>query len=58
MKDQLNCNLITKAVAGLCSTEEKKFLESWLIQDPQNSQFYAAIQLQVSQFNHQLQSVK
>jgi hypothetical protein len=49
MKDQLQCNLITKHIAGLCSKEEEKFLQNWLNQDPQNHQFFSAIQFQVAQ---------
>ncbi len=58
MKDQLNCNLITKAVAGLCNKEEEKFLKAWLNQDPQNHQFYTAIQFQVAQLAQPISNVK
>jgi hypothetical protein len=47
MKDQVNSNIITKHLAGLCSKEEEKFLKEWLKKDPRHHSFFSAIQFQM-----------
>jgi hypothetical protein len=43
MKEQLQANLFTKYIAGLCTEEEEKYLESWLKNNPSNQMFLGII---------------
>lgn len=44
MKEQLQANLFTKYLAGLCSTEEEAFLKNWLKSNPANQMFMGFVQ--------------
>lgn len=58
MKDQIQSNIITKHLAGLCSQEEEKFLKQWLKEDPRHHQFFAAIQFQAQINPHNRKMLK
>lgn len=44
MKEQLQANLFTKFLAGLCSSEEELFLKNWLKNNPGNMPFLGFVQ--------------
>jgi hypothetical protein len=44
MKEQLQANLFTKYLAGLCSNEEETFLKNWLKSNPANQLFLGFVQ--------------
>lgn len=44
MKEQLEANLFTKFLAGLCTTEEESFLKNWLKSHPSNQSFLGFVQ--------------
>jgi hypothetical protein len=49
MKEQLQANLFTKYLAGLCSSEEEAFLKEWLKSNPANQLFLGFVQQNIPQ---------
>jgi hypothetical protein len=49
MKEQLQANLFTKYLAGLCTTEEETFLKNWLKSNPANQSFLGFVQQNIPQ---------
>lgn len=49
MKEQLQANLFTKYLAGMCSHEEEAFLKSWLKSNPANQMFLGFVQQNIPQ---------
>jgi|APGre2960657444_1045066.scaffolds.fasta_scaffold903547_1 hypothetical protein len=49
MKEQLQANLFTKYLAGMCSNEEEKFLKNWLKSNPSNQMFLGFVQQSIPQ---------
>jgi hypothetical protein len=49
MKEQLQANLFTKFLAGMCTNEEEKFLKSWLKNNPANQMFLGFVQQNIPQ---------
>lgn len=53
MKEQLQANLFTKFLAGMCTQEEERFLKSWLKNNPANQLFLGFVQQNIPQLlNH------
>lgn len=44
MKEQLQANLFTKYLAGLCTSEEEAYLKEWLKSNPANQLFLGFVQ--------------
>lgn len=44
MKEQIQANLFTKYIAGLCTAEEEVFLKTWLKNNPANQLFLGFVQ--------------
>jgi len=44
MKEQLQANLFTKYLSGMCSSEEEVFLKEWLKSNPANQLFLGFVQ--------------
>jgi hypothetical protein len=49
MKEQLQANLFTKYLAGLCTSEEEAFLKEWLKSNPANQLFLGFVQQNIPQ---------
>ncbi len=49
MKEQLQANLFTKYLAGMCSSEEEMFLKNWLKSNPANQLFLGFVQQNIPQ---------
>ena len=49
MKEQLQANLFTKYLAGMCSHEEETFLKNWLKSNPANQMFLGFVQQNIPQ---------
>ncbi len=49
MKEQLQANLFTKYLAGMCTTEEEQFLKNWLKSNPANQLFLGFVQQNIPQ---------
>ena len=49
MKEQLQANLFTKYLAGMCSNEEETFLKNWLKSNPANQMFLGFVQQNIPQ---------
>lgn len=49
MKEQLQANLFTKYLAGMCSLEEEAFLKNWLKSNPANQMFLGFVQQNIPQ---------
>lgn len=49
MKEQLQANLFTKYLAGLCTNEEELFLKNWLKSNPSNQLFLGFVQQNIPQ---------
>lgn len=49
MKEQLQANLFTKYLAGMCTTEEENFLKEWLKSNPANQLFLGFVQQNIPQ---------
>ncbi len=49
MKEQLQANLFTKYLAGMCSAEEELFLKNWLKSNPANQLFLGFVQQNIPQ---------
>lgn len=49
MKEQLQANLFTKYLAGLCTLEEEAFLKDWLKRNPANQLFLGFVQQNIPQ---------
>ena len=44
MKEDIQANLFTKYIAGLCTAEEETFLKNWLKNNPANQLFLGFVQ--------------
>ncbi|MDI1233365.1 MAG: hypothetical protein PSX81_03675 [bacterium] len=44
MKEEIQANIFTKYLAGLCSNEEEQFLKNWLKNNPANQLFLGFVQ--------------
>lgn len=49
MKEQLQANLFTKYLAGMCTSEEEAFLKDWLKSNPANQLFLGFVQQNIPQ---------
>jgi len=49
MKEQLQANLFTKYLAGMCTSEEELFLKNWLKSNPSNQLFLGFVQQNIPQ---------
>jgi hypothetical protein len=49
MKEQLQANLFTKFLAGMCTSEEEAFLKNWLKSNPANQLFLGFVQQNIPQ---------
>ncbi|NQW43519.1 MAG: hypothetical protein HQ463_08835 [Bacteroidetes bacterium] len=49
MKEQMQANLFTKFLAGLCNKEEEVFLKNWLKNNPGNQMFLGFVQQNLPQ---------
>lgn len=49
MKEQLQANIFTKYLAGMCSSEEETFLKNWLKSNPANQSFLGFVQQNIPQ---------
>ncbi len=51
MKEQLEANLFTKYLAGMCTSEEENFLKNWLKNNPANQSFLGFVQQSIVRIN-------
>lgn len=49
MKEDIQANLFTKYIAGLCTSEEETFLKTWLKNNPANQLFLGFVQQNLPQ---------
>jgi hypothetical protein len=49
MKEQLQANLFTKFITGMCTSEEEAFLKKWLKSNPANQLFLGFVQQNIPQ---------
>ena len=49
MKEQLQANLFTKFITGMCSSEEEAYLKKWLKSNPANQLFLGFVQQNLPQ---------
>lgn len=49
MKEEIQANLFTKYIAGLCTSEEETFLKNWLKNNPANQLFLGFVQQNLPQ---------
>jgi len=49
MKEQLQANIFTKYLAGMCTSEEELFLKNWLKSNPSNQSFLGFVQQNIPQ---------
>lgn len=50
MKENLQANLFTKYLAGMCTQEEEAFLKNWLKNNPANQLFLGFVQGNIPQY--------
>jgi hypothetical protein len=49
MKEQLQANLFTKYLAGMCTNDEEAYLKNWLKCNPANQMFLGFVQQSIPQ---------